>query len=95
MSEIETHIKLVNTKLQELLKKYVSLQKENQQLKEQTASLINKEKEYKTDLERLNQKVNILQAASGQMSEREQKEFEKRINLYLKEIDKCISMLSE
>ncbi|MEJ7672080.1 MAG: hypothetical protein WKF59_05100 [Chitinophagaceae bacterium] len=43
----------------------------------------------------LDQKVNILKAASGEMSETDQKEFEKRINLYIKEIDKCIGLLSD
>lgn len=95
MSDIETHIKLVNNKLQELLKKYAFLQKENQELKQQAMIGEEKEKESEVKINSLNQKVNILQAASGQMNEKEQREFEKRINIYLKEIDKCISMLSE
>ena len=43
----------------------------------------------------LDQKVNILKAASGQMTETDQKEFEKKINGYIKEIDKCIGLLSD
>ena len=95
MSDIEQHIKLVNNKLLELLKKHALLQKENQQLKQQVMKGDQNEKEFIQVINSLNQKVNILQAASGQMNEKEQKEFEKRINFYLKEIDKCISMLSE
>ena len=95
MKNLETHIKLVNDKLQLLLKTYVSLKKENDLLKSQVKSYQQKEEDYKSSLYELDQKVNILKAASGEMSETDQKEFEKRINLYIKEIDKCIGLLSD
>ncbi len=95
MNNLETHIKLVNDKLQLLLKTYVSLKKENDLLKNQIKSYQQKEEDYKSSLHDLDQKVNILKAASGEMSETDQKEFEKRINLYIKEIDKCIGLLSD
>lgn len=95
MNNIEVHIKTVNDKLQQLLKKHLSLKKENDILKEELKTLKQKEEEYKSSLHDLNQKVNILQAASGQMSEKDQKELEKTINQYIKEIDKCIGMLSD
>ena len=43
----------------------------------------------------LRQQVSILKASAGNMSEADKKEFEKRINSYLKEIDKCIALLGE
>jgi phage I-like protein len=95
MSNIETHIKSVNEKLQQLLKKHVALKKENENLKEELGKSKLKEEEYKTSLHDLDQKVNILKAASGQMTEKDQKEFEKRINQHIKEIDKCIGLLSD
>ena len=95
MSTLDTHIKIINEKLQHLLKKNTSLQKQNEMLNAQLNVLKEKEKEYKTTIESISQKVNILQAASGKMSEQEQKEFEKHIDRYVKEIDKCISILSD
>ncbi len=95
MNNLETNIKLVNDKLQLLLKTYVSLKKENDLLKSQIKSYQQKEEDYKSSLYELDQKVNILKAASGEMSETDRKEFEKRINLYIKEIDKCIGLLSD
>ena len=89
------HNKIINEKLQQLLKKNTSLQKQNEILNAQLNILKEKETDYKATIEAINQKVNILQAASGNMSEQEQKEFEKRIDRYLKEIDKCISILSD
>ena len=95
MSTLDTHIKIINEKLQQLLKKNTSLQKQNELLNAELTVLKEKEKNYKTTIEAINQKVNILQAVSGNMTEQEQKEFEKRIDRYLKEIDKCISILSD
>ncbi len=95
MNTLEAQIKIVNDKLQQLLKRNSYLQKENERLTKELNDLKEKEKEYKTAVFSLNQKVNILQAATGNMTEAEQKEFEKRIDQYIREIDKCIGMLSE
>jgi hypothetical protein len=95
MSILESHIKIINEKLQQLLKKNTSLQKQNEMLNAELAVLKEKEMVYKSSIETISQKVNILQAASGSMSDKEQKELEKRIDKYIKEIDKCISILSD
>ncbi len=95
MNNLEANIKSVNDKLQQLLKNHVALKKENENLKNELSNLKEKEVEYKFALHELDQKVYVLKAASGQMPEADQKEFEKRINQYLKEIDKCISLLSD
>lgn len=95
MSTIDGHIKSVNEKLQQLIKNHVALKKENDNLKDDLNKLKQKEEEYKSTLHELDQKVNILKAASGQMTETDQKEFEKKINGYIKEIDKCIGLLSD
>jgi hypothetical protein len=39
--------------------------------------------------------VEVLKITSGNWEENDKKEFEKRINHYLREIDKCINLLSE
>ncbi len=95
MSILETQLKTINDKLQQLVKKSNSLQKENEVLYRELSVLKEKEKEYKATIDAISQKVNILQAAAGKMSESDQKELEKRINQYVKDIDKCIDMISE
>ena len=95
MNDLETHIRLVNEKLQLLIKKYVALKKENHDLKSELGQLKEKEVEYKFALHELDQKVYVLKAASGEMAGADKKEFEKRINQYIKEIDKCIGLLSD
>ena len=95
MAQLDEHIKRVNSKLQQILKQYLLLQKENEKLKEklQELKLINT-KETEETL-RLQQQVSILKSSAGQMTEVEKKVFEKQITRYIKEIDKCIGLLSE
>ena len=95
MSDLETNIKRINDKLQHLLKNYQQLQKDNQRqhkLIEELTQTKEKDKELITNLQ---QKVSVLKAATGQMNEADKKEFEKNINQYIREIDKCIGILSE
>jgi len=95
MAEMDDHIKRVNSKLQQLLRQYQSLQKENEKLTETVKSLrLAKENEI-AETARLQQQVSILKSSIGQMAEPEKKVFEKQINQYIKEIDKCIHLLSE
>ena len=92
---VDQQFNSLNDKLQQLLKQYQVLQKENGQL-------ANELKELKTsrenDLNRINQleqQVGILKSAAGKMEEADKKLFEKHINQYIREIDKCIGLLSE
>lgn len=95
MENLEIHIKSINEKLQQLLKKHIALKKENDNLKDELKNFKEKEVEYKYALHELEQKVSILKASSGHMPEADKKEFEKKINQYIKEIDKCIGLLSD
>jgi uncharacterized protein (DUF3084 family) len=95
MSGLIENIKGFNNKLQQLLKQYQLLQKENEQLKN---SLIELKLSRENDLLRisqLEQQAGILKSAAGKMDETDKKIFEKQINQYIREIDKCIALLSE
>jgi chromosome segregation ATPase len=95
MNILDNQIKTISDKLQQLLKKCNSLQKENEVLYRELSVLKEKEKEYKSTIDAISQKVNILQAVAGNMTEADQKELEKRINQFVKDIDKCIDMITE
>jgi uncharacterized coiled-coil DUF342 family protein len=85
----------LNEKVQQLLKQYSRLQKENDRLKEELQHSRNKETEVLGRVDELQQQISILKLASGELSERDRKEFDKKINGYIREIDKCISFLSQ
>ena len=95
MSPGEEQIKRIYDKLQQLLKQHASLQKENQLLREELDNSQKQVSQYQETAETLKQQVSILQLGNGQMSDEDKKDFEKRLNTYIKEIDRCISMLSE
>ena len=95
MPETEEHIIRVNNKLLQLLKQYLFLQKENEKLKESLKALQENREKKEEELNRLQQQVSILKTSIGQMTEPDKKAFEKQINQYIKEIDKCIGLLSE
>ena len=95
MSNTELHLKRIQDKLQQLLKQYAALQKENSRLIQELASAEQKIEAYQKNTDELKQQVSVLKLNTGEMSEADKKEFEKRINGYLKEIDRCITLLGE
>jgi hypothetical protein len=91
----EQHLRRIHDKLQLLLKEHTVLQKENQQLKAELAAAGRKNSEQQKNVEELKQQVTVLKLGTSGMNEADKKEFEKRINGYLKEIDRCIALLGE
>ena len=95
MSNTEQHLKRIQDKLQQLLKQYAALQKENSRLIQELASAQQKLTAYQKNTDELKQQVSVLKLSNGEMNEADKKEFEKRINGYLKEIDRCIALLGD
>lgn len=92
---LEDQLKRVNEKLQLLLKQYASLQKENAQLRSELENEKGQANQQQAVIENLRQQVGILRVSTGSWDEKDKKEFEKRINSYIKEIDRCIALLGE
>jgi len=95
MTAIENHIKTVSGKLQQLLKQYLLLQKENEKLIETVKQLQQNKSQQQDQIEQLQIQVSLFKAAASQMNEEDKKTFERKINQYIKDIDKCITLLSE
>ena len=95
MSDLEQQLKRIQDKLQQVLKDHSSLQKENLRLKEDLDRNRNQSFANQQTIEDLKQQVDVLKITSGDWEEGDKKEFEKRINTYIKEIDRCIALLSE
>ncbi|MEQ1554831.1 MAG: hypothetical protein ABL929_11660 [Ferruginibacter sp.] len=94
MAELSLHIKQLHTKLQVLLLQYSKLQSENKQQKNTIALLQERDKQQNEKLDILKQEQLILKASLDKMDATEKKELEQKINGYIKNIDKCISLLS-
>lgn len=95
MTETEVQFKRIQTKLQQLLKQFAVLQKENSLLTQELQNTKIQVAAQRDTIETLKQQVEVLRYSSGEMSETDKKEFEKKINFYVKEIDRCITMLGQ
>ncbi len=95
MPESEVQLKRIQEKLQRLVKQYAVLQKENARLTHELDNSREQSTSHQKNVDTLKQQVNVLRLNAGDMSDADKKEFEKRINTYLKEIDRCIALLGE
>ena len=66
MSLIEEHINSINSKLQQLLKKYAALQKENSILNSEIETYRSNEKDYLEKINSLEMQAGILKASHWQ-----------------------------
>jgi len=95
MEGLQQQLKQITEKLQQVVHRYQVLQKEHEQLSKEVIALRDKEKARLIRIDELEMKVTALQTATGQLNETEKKDVEKRINRYIREIDRCIALLSE
>jgi hypothetical protein len=95
LAAISENIKRINDKLQQLLKNYQLLQKDNQRQSDLIKGLQETREKDNQLISALQEKLIVLKAAAGNMNEADKKIFEKNINQYIREIDKCIGILSE
>ena len=95
MNPFEQQLRRVNDKLQQLLKQYQSLQKENERLRQEMDHTTSRYQVLAEQAEKLEQQTEILKLSKGDMNEAEKTAFEKRLNQYVKEIDRCIALLNE
>lgn len=94
MSDHQTHIVRIANKIKLLLKHQEQLRKENERLK---SSVSGKEQEIATlkeSVARKEERLAVLEAASGKMDNKARQEFEKKINQYIRDIDKAIVHLN-
>jgi len=89
----EDQLKRISQKLQQLLKRYEWLQKENEKLKSELVPYKQKETQYLEHIARLEQTLMVMKTSTGKMDEADKKELDKKLNGYLKEIERCIAML--
>lgn len=95
MNTTEEQLRRIQDKLQQLLKQHMAVRKENEKLKEELGTVREKLSHQQKNADELKQQVSVLKMNAGGMNDMEKKELEKKINSYLKEIDRCIALLGE
>ena len=92
---IELRVRRIQEKLQLLLRQRDLLLKENGKLKEELRQLQRGQGDQTQKLDQLQQQVEILKVTQTAMSEEEKKALEKKLGQYIREIDRCITMLGQ
>ncbi len=95
MTKLDQHIQSLQQKMQLLVKKHQQLEKENAKLREELMRLKETQSEKKQEVEVLEMQNAMLKASQQHLDDKEKKELEKKLSLYIKEIDRCIAMLTE
>lgn len=95
MTTTNEQIERIKAKIQAVLKKQQLLEKENEKLKAELDRRTGIEHELKDKVVQMEEQVSLLKASSGKLDEASKKAFEKQLNHYIREIDRCIAMLSQ
>lgn len=95
MSDIQQPWKRIQDKLQQALQQHLVLHKDNDRLRKEVSELRTKDAAQAKRIEELEIKLAALKTATGQLNDTEKKELDKRLHQYIREIDRCIAMLSE
>jgi len=94
MKELDAQLKNLKNKIQLLLKQNQLQLKENYELKKEAETLRASLKEKNDLLQHLHEQIDVLKLNANTLNNEEKKELEKRINLYLAEIEKCLTLLN-
>jgi hypothetical protein len=92
--EIDQQLKSIQAKLQLVVKQSLLLQKENARLSKDLEKAQLTIKQQSEQFNNLQQKADALKLGVHQLSNDEKIELEKRIDVYLKEVEKCLALLN-
>ena len=92
---IEPRVKRIQEKLQLLLRQRDLLLKENSRLKDELRQLRQEQDDQLLRLDQLQQQVEVLKVTKTAMSEGEKKALQKKLGQYIREIDRCITLLGQ
>ncbi|MEO6963109.1 MAG: hypothetical protein ABIY90_14125 [Puia sp.] len=95
MTHPEIQLKRVYEKFQQLVKLHQGLQKENEKLKADFKNMSMRCDALSQEADKFRQQTEILKLSGSDMDEKEKKDLEKRLNQYVREIDRCIALLNE
>jgi chromosome segregation ATPase len=85
----------IQSKIIQLARQYKVLESEHEKLKLEIERRNEAEAKLRERSQTMEKQLQLLKAASGIADGESRKEFEKQINHYIREIDRCITLLGE
>jgi hypothetical protein len=95
MTQPELQLKRVHEKIGLLLKQHLALQKENERLRDDLKKMLGRCEDLTREAEKSRQQADVSKLSGRGLDESDKKMLEKRLNQYVREIDKCIALLQE
>lgn len=98
MSNYSSRLIVINTRVKELLDEIALLKKEKNELNISNLALHKENQDLNRQLEDQNEKIQMLKLAKsmgGEAKSQDTTELKRKINEYIKEIDRCIALLNE
>lgn len=95
MNKLQEHIDSIEGKLSLLLSRIKTQKKENERLKKELEEKTLEWEEQKKKAEQLSLQLELSSATDNGESHSNKAALEKRINEYIKEIDRCIALLGD
>lgn len=98
MDNIAQRLAAINSKTKKIIEKNDLLQKENVTLSELNSSLKSQITDHNQHIFELKERLKVQKLAksiSGEENAPEKTELKRKINEYIKEVDKCIALLNE
>ena len=95
MEQLDIQLKNLQQKIQLMLKQNQLLLKQNNAFQKENESLKAALAEKENVLKQMREQTDLLKLNSNALDDAEKKELRKRIDTYLAEIDKCLSLLNE
>ncbi|HPZ87635.1 MAG TPA: hypothetical protein PLQ32_06005 [Flavihumibacter sp.] len=95
MEDLLLQVKRIQEKLAALQRQQQQLQRDNDRLQAQLNIYQEKDQLLQQRSGELERQLELARATRPQMTEKDRQALEKRINQYLKDIDKCIALLNE
>lgn len=92
---LEASLKRILEKVQQLLRRTKAMQQENDRLHNTVKESEEKLRLAQEQIQLMRTQLDVLKMNAGELTGADKKEIEKKINLYLKEIDRCIALLGE
>ncbi len=98
MNNYPSRLLVINNKVKQLLEEIALLKNEKNDLNSSILALTSDLNQQKNLVKDLNEKIQMLQLAKsigGEVKPQETTDLKRKINEYIKEIDRCIALLNE
>jgi|694.fasta_scaffold17777_10 chromosome segregation ATPase len=93
MSSGQQQLERIEEKLASLIAQHQQTLRENQKLRKEQENYLSNQQVLKTRVEELEIKIALLQTSESEGAKSSRAALEKKINTYVKEIDRCIAIL--